>query len=60
MNKIGFAVVLILFVMILVSIGSVTASNWTVNPGGSIQSAINNASVNDTIIVSDNNGTTYA
>jgi parallel beta-helix repeat protein len=39
--------------------GAVSAANWTVNPGSSIQSAINNASTNDTILVKDNNGTAY-
>lgn len=39
--------------------GAVSAADWTVNPGGSIQSAINNSSANDTIIVNDNNGAAY-
>lgn len=50
----------IIFLAVLaISNGAVSAGNWTVNPGDSIQSAVNNASANDTIIVNDNNGTAY-
>lgn len=51
---------LIFFVTIFVmSMGAASAANWTVNPGSSIQNAINNASTNDTILIKDNNGTAY-
>nr|WP_245248299.1 right-handed parallel beta-helix repeat-containing protein [Methanobacterium petrolearium] len=41
--------------------GSVSAANvnWTVNPGSSIQAAVNNASNGDIIIVNDANGSAY-
>lgn len=38
--------------------GVVSAANWTVNPGDSIQAVVNNAAVNDTIVVNDN-GSSY-
>ncbi|WP_048080198.1 right-handed parallel beta-helix repeat-containing protein [Methanobacterium arcticum] len=50
---------LVFFSMFLMFIGAVSAANLTVNPGGSIQSVINNASNNDTIIINDNNGSAY-
>jgi len=53
LSIIGILVICTLFM------GAVSAADWTVNPGDSIQSAINNASNNDTIIVNDNNGTAY-
>jgi len=37
--------------MCLLFSGAVSAADWTVNPGGSIQSAIDTASDNDTITV---------
>ncbi|NYB51585.1 MAG: right-handed parallel beta-helix repeat-containing protein [Methanobacteriaceae archaeon] len=45
--------------MIISIIGTVSAANLTVSPGGSIQAAVNNASSGDIIIVSDNNGSAY-
>jgi len=47
-----------LFLMIYLS-ETVSAANLTVNPGDSIQTAVNNASTGDTIIVNDNNGSAY-
>lgn len=47
------------FVMLIIFTGAVSAANWTVNPGDSIQSVIDNASANDTILVNDNNGSAY-
>ena len=48
-----------MFLMLISIMGTVSAANYTVNPGDSIQSAIDNASSNDTIIVNDNNGSAY-
>ena len=39
--------------------GTVSAANWTVNPGDNIQSTVDQASSTDTIIVNDDNGTAY-
>ncbi|MGB9937641.1 MAG: right-handed parallel beta-helix repeat-containing protein [Methanobacterium sp.] len=47
------------FVVLFLFTGAVSAANWTVNPGDSIQSVIDNASNNDMIIVNDNNGSAY-
>ena len=47
------------FAVFLMFSGAVSAANVTINPGDSIQSAIDNASDNDTIIVNDNNGSAY-
>jgi parallel beta-helix repeat protein len=47
------------FTVLLMLSGAVSAANLTVNPGDSIQSVIDNASDNDTIIVNDNNGSVY-
>jgi predicted outer membrane repeat protein len=47
------------FAILLMLNGAVSAANVTVNPGDSIQSAIDNAYDNDTIIVNDNNGSAY-
>ncbi|MEN4018405.1 MAG: NosD domain-containing protein, partial [Methanobacterium sp.] len=52
-------VITIFFVIFVMFMGTVSAANWTVNPGNSIQAAVNNASSNDTIIVNDDNGTDY-
>jgi hypothetical protein len=55
-----------LAIILSLSLGTVSAADWTVGPGGthnytSIQDAINNASTlsGDTISVYDNNGTPY-
>lgn len=58
MVKLRWTIFLILILCFL-SIGTASAANWTVNPGSSIQSVINNASCNDTVIVNDNNGSDY-
>lgn len=39
--------------------GVVSAADWTVNPGDSIQAAVNGAGDNDTVVVCDDNGTAY-
>lgn len=59
MKKTGKILISISFfaILIIMFTGAVSATNWTVNPGDSIQSVVNNASNNDTIIVNDNNGT---
>jgi parallel beta-helix repeat protein len=49
---------LFLFLCIF-SINAISATNVTVNPGSSIQSAVNNANSGDTIIVNDNNKQAY-
>lgn len=60
MKNIGKIMVFIcFFAIIAIFTGSVSAANWTVNPGGNIQSVINSASANDTITVNDNNGSAY-
>ncbi|MCZ3365636.1 MULTISPECIES: NosD domain-containing protein [Methanobacterium] len=51
--------VFLILVLCFLSVGTVSAANLTVNPGGSIQSVIDNASSNDTITVNDNNGSAY-
>jgi len=51
--------VFLILVLCFLSVGTVSAANLTVNPGGSIQSVIDNASSNDTITVNDNNGHVY-
>lgn len=58
-NKFLFIILLSLFLILISITGTVSAANLTVNPGDSIQSVINNASSNDTIIVNDNNGSGY-
>lgn len=58
-NKLLFIILLSLFLILISINGTVSAANLTVNPGDSIQSVINNASSNDTIIVNDNNGSVY-
>jgi len=58
-NKFLFIILLSLFLILISITGTVSAANLTVNPGDSIQSVINNASSNDTIIVNDNNGSAY-
>mgnify|MGYP005837940291 CR=1 FL=1 len=60
MSRKYIVIILISVFLALISVmGTVSAANWTVNPGDSIQSIINNASSNDTIIVNDNNGSAY-
>ena len=55
-NILAFITFFAIFVMFT---GAVSAANWTVSPGGNIQSVINNASSGDIITVNDNNGTAY-
>lgn len=43
----------------LITINSISAVNVTVNPGSSIQNAVDNANSGDTIIVNDNNKQPY-
>ena len=54
---------LILLMLLVLSIGSVSAANLDVGPSGynytSINQAINNATPGDTINVHDNNGANY-
>ena len=45
--------------MFMISLQSISATNITVHPGGSIQTAVNNANNGDTITVYDNNKTPY-
>ena len=52
------SVFLFFFVVLVMFMGVVSAFNWTVNPGDSIQGVIDNASSNDTILVSGN-GSAY-
>ncbi|MEL7671183.1 right-handed parallel beta-helix repeat-containing protein [Methanobacterium sp.] len=58
-KKYVFIILISMFLMLISITGTVSAANHTVNPGNSIQSVINNASSNDTIIVNDNNGSAY-
>lgn len=58
-NELLFIMLLSLFLIFISMMGTISAANWTVNPGDSIQSIINNASSNDTIIVNDNYGSGY-
>jgi len=58
-NELLFIILLSLFLIFISMMGTISAANWTVNPGDSIQSVINNASSNDTIIVNDNYGSGY-
>ena len=52
--------IFIIFLAVLaIFTGAVAAADWNVSVGSSIQSVVNNASENDTIIVNDNNGTAY-
>ncbi len=59
MKKGKIIMILISLAIIVVFSGTVSAGNWTVNPGESIQAAVNSASSNDTIFVNDNNGSNY-
>jgi len=43
----------------MITINSISAANVTVNPGSSIQNAVNKANSGDTIIVNDNNKNAY-
>jgi len=56
-KQLGMIVFILAFILIFCQ--TVSAANLTVNPGDSIQSAIDNASDNDTITVNDNNGSAY-
>ena len=58
-NLIKILVFIIFFVILTVFTGTVSAANWTVNPGDSIQAVINNASDNDMITINDNNGSDH-
>lgn len=51
-------IIVSIFLMIISFNGTVSAANLTVNPGSSIQAAVNNASNGDIIIVNDDNGST--
>ncbi|MCC7559176.1 MAG: hypothetical protein KO318_01900 [Methanobacterium sp.] len=52
--------IFIIFLAVLaIFTGAVAAADWNVSVGSSIQSVVDNASENDTIIVNDNNGTAY-
>ncbi|NYB52466.1 MAG: right-handed parallel beta-helix repeat-containing protein [Methanobacteriaceae archaeon] len=60
MNKQCLSIIMLFSFFVLISIsGTVSAANLTVNPGGSIQAAVNNASSGDIITVNDNNGSAY-
>lgn len=60
MNNVSKFSFCILFLMVLVLFcGAVSAAEWNVSVGESIQSAVNSASENDIIIVNDDNGTSY-
>jgi len=59
MNKSHVIIVLGLFLVLILMSSAVSAANYTVNPGGSIQAAVNNASNDDTILVKANNGTAH-
>ncbi|BDZ71965.1 chitobiase/beta-hexosaminidase C-terminal domain-containing protein [Methanobacterium petrolearium] len=56
--KVKWLILMVLFSCFL-TMGVVSAANLTVSAGDSIQSAVNSASENDTIIVNDDNGTNY-
>ncbi|MCE7698659.1 MAG: Ig-like domain-containing protein [Methanobacterium paludis] len=58
-GKSYFALVFMFGLALFLTISGVSAVTWTVNPGENIQSVINNASSNDTIVVNDNNGSAY-
>ncbi|CEL25988.1 hypothetical protein MB9_2377 [Methanobacterium formicicum] len=49
--------VMVFFVVLAFFMGVVAAADWNVSAGSSIQSVINGASDNDTVLVNDNNGT---
>ena len=53
------SVFIIFFAVLTIFTGAVTAADWNVSAGDSIQTVINSASANDTITVNDNNGTAY-
>jgi len=57
LKKLFFILGITLFLLFTVS--SVSAANWTVNPGDSIQSVVNGAAANDNITVNDDNGNPY-
>lgn len=60
MNKKCLSIIILFSFFVLISIsGTVSAANLTVNPGGSIQAVVNNASSGDIITVNDNNGSAY-
>lgn len=58
MNK-KIVVYIFIIVMFIFSVQSVSSANISVNPGDSIQSAVNGASNGDTVVVYGNNKTTY-
>ena len=53
------SVFIIFLALLVIFTGAVAAVDWNVSAGSSIQTVINSASENDTIIVNDNNGTAY-
>ncbi len=55
----GVLILISFIVMIFMFSGSVSAANYTVNPGDNIQSVINNATNNSVITVNNNNGSKY-
>lgn len=58
MSKYLLALLLLISVSIFLS-GSSHATEWNIYPGNNIQTYIDSAAVNDTIIVNDNNGSEY-
>ncbi|BDZ72111.1 right-handed parallel beta-helix repeat-containing protein [Methanobacterium petrolearium] len=58
-KKYLYMIIVSIFLMIISFNGTVSAANLTVNPGSSIQAAVNNASNGDIIIVNDDNGSAY-
>jgi hypothetical protein len=61
MDKLRLTLIFLGFMGLVLFSGVVSAANvnWTVNPGDSIQAAVNNASSGDIILVNDNNGSAY-
>ncbi|PKL73867.1 MAG: hypothetical protein CVV29_01255, partial [Methanobacteriales archaeon HGW-Methanobacteriales-2] len=59
MKKFYIILFLTSFIIFFSFLGCVSAANLTVNPGNSIQAAVNNASAGDLIVVNDNNGSSY-
>jgi ATP-dependent Zn protease len=60
MSKFNGVLVIFCFLVVLsIFTGVASAATWTVNPGDSIQSVVDNASDNDTVIINDDNGSAY-
>mgnify|MGYP001234684988 CR=1 FL=1 len=54
MSKFNGVLVIFCFLVVLsIFTGVASAATWTVNPGDSIQSVVDNASDNDTVIIND-------